>query len=57
LPPRTPKADFCTRRVLFKRRARLQDQNLLIFYFDGVIGELCAKNTQYGFFKVRAGAF
>ena len=30
---------------------------MLIFYFDGVIGELCSKNTSLGVFKVRHGAF
>ena len=57
VPSRTPKKDFCTQRLLFKRRARLQDQNLIIFYFDGVVGELCTRSTNYGMFKVRHGAF
>mmetsp|Transcript_8992 Transcript_8992/g.11001 ORF Transcript_8992/g.11001 Transcript_8992/m.11001 type:complete len:138 (+) Transcript_8992:96-509(+) len=57
MPTRTPKKDFCTQRLLFKRRARLSEQNLLIFYFDGVIGELCSRSASYGYFKVRHGAF
>jgi hypothetical protein len=31
-------------RILFRRRSRLKNKNLLIFYFEGVIGDIHSKN-------------
>ena len=35
----------------------MQESNLLIFYFDGVIGDTMSKTNSYGHFRARNGAF
>lgn len=54
--PRTVEKLGITKRILFRRRERMRNENLLLFYFDGVIGDL---NGQQGYnnFRVRAGTF
>lgn len=57
LPPMTGKEHYVTRRILFKRRARMAEQNLIIVYFDGVLGDICTKSNALGHFRVRKDAF
>ena len=48
-----------TQRIIFKRRHRMKDRNLLIIYFDGVIGDLPYCTGQYfgiNAFRIRSGA-
>lgn len=51
---------FClSKRLLFKRRQRMADKNLVIVFFDGVVGDLPYVSAQciaYNSFRVRQGA-
>ncbi len=54
--PATLDKQGITKRILFRRRDRMKDQNLLLFYFDGVIGDMNGQQS-YNNFRVRGGAF
>jgi len=59
LEPETQIKFGLTKRLLFKRRERMKNKNLVIIYFDGVIGDLPYFNGQcFGFnsFRIRNGA-
>lgn len=55
-PEKSSKSSF-TQRVFFHRRERFQNKNLIIIYFDGVLGDLQSKKNSYGNFRVRTGAW
>lgn len=40
MEPETSEKFALTKRLLFKRRQRMRDKNLIIIYFDGVVGDL-----------------
>ena len=40
MEPETGEKFGLTKRLLFKRRQRMRDKNLIIIYFDGVVGDL-----------------
>jgi hypothetical protein len=59
LDPETVCKFGLTKRLLFKRRQRMRDKNLIILYFDGVIGDLPYNSGNcFGFnsFRIRSGA-
>jgi hypothetical protein len=39
LAPKTSLKNGITKRILFRRRERMRDANLLLIYFDGVLGD------------------
>ena len=39
LQPRTAEKYGITRRIMFRRRDRMRDRNLVLIYYDGVIGD------------------
>lgn len=40
MDPETPAKFGLTKRLMFKRRLRMKDKNVVIIYFDGVIGDI-----------------
>jgi hypothetical protein len=56
LPPLTANNGIILSRLLFRRRERLADRQLVIFYFDGVIGDLQTRSGAIGSFRIRQGA-
>ena len=40
-------------RVLFRRRERFKHRNLIVFYFEGVLGDLGGKSGAINQFRVR----
>jgi hypothetical protein len=59
LEPETPTKFGLTKRLMFKRRQRMKEKNVVIIYFDGVIGDVPYNQGQalgYNNFRVRAGS-
>ena len=54
LLPKTPEKYASTKRILFRRRERMNDKNLILIYFEGVLGDT---QQLYNYFRVRSGAF
>ena len=40
MDPETPAKFGLTKRLMFKRRLRMKEKNVVIIYFDGVIGDI-----------------
>jgi len=59
LEPVTAEKYGLTKRLIFRRRQRMQEKNLVIVYFDGVMGDIpyCSNMCMaYNTFRVRQGA-
>lgn len=39
MQPKTAEKYGITRRIMFRRRDRMRDRNLVIIYYDGVLGD------------------
>lgn len=43
-------------RILFRRRERFKNRNLIVIYFEGVLGDITTKSGTVHQFRVRQGA-
>ena len=53
---KTPEKLGLTKRLAFRRREKMKNRNILMFYFNGVIMDI-SKSASYSTFRLRKGAF
>jgi hypothetical protein len=57
ISPVTPEKLGITKRLLFRRREKMKDKNLVVIYYEGVVGDTSYQQSSYNSLRVRWGAW